>query len=218
MAGRADLKDATLLADPDFLLESMPLLPRQPHLPAARTPIRPRRIFTRSAQLRLSLDEMLQRARELQAISGKPVVLLLTTTLDHVTRPVVVREGYDWELALDPGQVERFRMTRRLIGTRERNARTDEAFDVYLLNAPGRPRHERHRARRHGQRRPPGRPGAAARLRPPSRASTTARSTCFVIPGIVLALVLRWRGDRPLLLQGRARFFSRRSASLPRTT
>jgi hypothetical protein len=133
VAGRPDLKDATIIADPDNLVESLPYyLPNRTYL------IREQRfgktvIFTQKARLRISLNDILVTACGLRSKLGKPVVILMAQRLDPSAPPQRFREAYNWDLTTTPEQVRTFLASTRLI-KRFAPAITDESFDVYLLN------------------------------------------------------------------------------------
>jgi hypothetical protein len=90
--------------------------------------------FTRSATLNLSLDDILNQARELHANTGKPVIILLHERLDPTDPPQVIPEAYDWTLTTTPDQVRRFLSSTRLIKSFGRVSDNDETYDVYVLN------------------------------------------------------------------------------------
>jgi hypothetical protein len=130
---RPDLRDAVIIADPDYLVEPLP------YYLANRTYLmREQRfgnvvIFTRKARLRLSLDDILTDASNIRHDTGKPVIVLLQQRLNASEPARVYREGYDWELITTPNQVRAFQASTRLIA-RFAPARDDESFDVYVLD------------------------------------------------------------------------------------
>lgn len=129
LAGRPDLRDAVLIADPDLLLEPLPYyLDNKTYL------MREQRYgsvvaFTKKARLNLGLDDILQAARTIHETSGKPVVILLLQELDGTAE-----RNYSesiWTLTTTPAQVRSFLNATSLLH-RFRPAQ-DEAFDAYLL-------------------------------------------------------------------------------------
>ena len=132
VSSRPELADATILADPDYLVESVPYYLDNPvYL------IRERRFgsiakFTRTAQLHLTLDDILAAARGMAAETGKPVLILLAERLDASAPARVRKEGYNWELATTPEQVLAFQGATCLLASFG-PARSDESFDVYKL-------------------------------------------------------------------------------------
>jgi hypothetical protein len=133
VAKRSDLEQAIIIADPDYLVESLPYyISNQTYL------MRERRFgnvvhFTRKARLQLSLDDVLANARSLRLQTGKPVMILLTERLDPSGPPQVYKEGFDWELTTTPAQVRAFQASTRLI-QRFAPASGDESFDAYVFD------------------------------------------------------------------------------------
>jgi hypothetical protein len=130
LSARPQYAQATLIADPDFLLE-----PLRYYLPNRTYLMREHRfgsrvIFSKTSQKSLSLDQILDNAAELRRADGKPVVILLKKELDKPSPLTIEREGYDWQLVALPDQVDRFLAHTRLLG-RFRPAQTNEAFDAY---------------------------------------------------------------------------------------
>jgi hypothetical protein len=127
-------KNAIIIADPDFLLEPLPYyLPNRTYL------MREQRfgtivIFTKKALLRLTLDDMLASARELQTNSGEPILILVRTKLNPSDPGRIVKEGYNWTLVLTPEQVRRFLGATRMLASFSPSEQ-DESFDVYLLKS-----------------------------------------------------------------------------------
>ena len=134
IASRPDLREATILADPDFLVEPLPYyLSNRTYL------MREERFgntvrFTRDARLSLSLEEVLASARAVQEATGGPVVILLHLRLDPAGPARVVKEGYNWTLSTTPAQVEEFLSQTQLIARFGPSCCNDESFDVYVLN------------------------------------------------------------------------------------
>jgi hypothetical protein len=132
---RADLQDAIVIADPDYLLEPLPYYIRN------RTYLmREERFgrvvrFTKNARLSLNLDDILATAGKLRVESGKPVLILLAQRLDPARPTQLYNEGYNWELHTTPEQVRGFLASTQLIA-RFALAKTDESFDVYLFDRP----------------------------------------------------------------------------------
>ncbi|EJC80280.1 hypothetical protein Rleg4DRAFT_1901 [Rhizobium leguminosarum bv. trifolii WSM2297] len=89
---RPDLKDAIIMADPDYLVEALP------YYVSNRTYLlREERFgaivrYTRNARLSLSLADILQTAHRLQQSEHVPVVILLSQRLDQIAAPVSLRE------------------------------------------------------------------------------------------------------------------------------
>lgn len=133
MQSRPDLKDAIIIADPDYLVEPLPYyISNRAYL------MREERFgntvrFTRNARLSLSLADILQTANHLRQSEGVPVVILLSQRLDQITAPLSVRESYVWELSLTPENISAFRSATSLLKRFGPTAGSDETFDAYLL-------------------------------------------------------------------------------------
>ena len=138
VSARPDLAGATVMADPDYLVETVPyFLGNDTYL------IRERRFgnvvrFTRTAQLHVTLDDVLATARRIAAETRRPVLILLAQRLDASAPARLHREGYNWEFATTPEQVRAFQGATRLLA-RFGPAQTDESFDVYQLDPEPRP-------------------------------------------------------------------------------
>ena len=128
------LKNAIVVADPDYLLESLPY-----YIDNATYFIREQRFgnvvtFTNKSLLRLDLDDVLKTARTLNQEHHEPVIILLTHQLDP-DQPAEYSEGYNWTFAIEPGQVHRFLDETQRLGHFS-PARSDESFDAYLFDHP----------------------------------------------------------------------------------
>ncbi|MBB4196080.1 hypothetical protein GGE45_006235 [Rhizobium aethiopicum] len=130
---RPDLKDAIIMADPDYLVEALPYyISNRTYL------LREERFgaivhYTRKARLSLSLADILQTARQLQQSEHAPVVVLLSQRLDRIAAPVSLRESYNWLLSLMPEDISAFRSETTLVKRFGPVAGSDETFDAYLL-------------------------------------------------------------------------------------
>jgi hypothetical protein len=128
-----ELKQAVIIADPDFLVEALPyyvsnptyLIREQRYGNAVR--------FTSKALLDLSLDDVLANARRLRQVTGKPVVILLCQKIDPSQPATVYPEGYDWTLSVTPQQARTFLSSTKLI-ERYAPVQTDEVYSVYVLD------------------------------------------------------------------------------------
>lgn len=130
---RPDLKDAIIMADPDYLVEALPYyisnrtyLMREERFGAI---VR----YTRNARLSLSLADVLQAAHRLQQSEHVPVVILLSQRLDRVTAPVAVHESYVWQLSLTPEDILAFQGATTLVKRLGPVVGSDETYDVYVL-------------------------------------------------------------------------------------
>ncbi|MBY3379585.1 hypothetical protein [Rhizobium laguerreae] len=133
MQSHPDLKDAVIMADPDYLVEALP------YYVSNRTYLlREERFgaivrYTRNARLSLSLADILQTARRLQQSEHVPVVILLSQRLDQITAPVSLRESYVWRLSLTPEDISAFQSATSLVKRFGPVAGSDETFDAYVL-------------------------------------------------------------------------------------
>ncbi|MBB2831429.1 UNVERIFIED_ORG: pimeloyl-ACP methyl ester carboxylesterase [Rhizobium esperanzae] len=131
---RPDLRDAIIMADPDYLVEPLPYyIPNRTYL------LREQRFgaivrYTRNARLSLSLADILQTARQLQQSEHAPIVILLSQRLDQIAGPVSLPESYNWLLSLTPEEISAFRSETTLLKRFGPVAGSDETFDAYLLN------------------------------------------------------------------------------------
>jgi hypothetical protein len=126
-----ELQGAVLIAEPDYMLESLPYYVDNPTYLLREAKFGKVVTFTRRAQLDLSLDEILVQARRLHAETGRPVLLLLEHPLKPDAGEVVIRESYGWTFRYDAGQVRRFRADMQPIASL-RGALT-ENYDLYRL-------------------------------------------------------------------------------------
>jgi hypothetical protein len=132
---RPALRDAIVMADPDFLIEPLPYYIDNPTYLPREHRFGKFAVFTTKAMLRLDLAELLSDARALHAGSGQPVIILLHERLDPSAPAEIIPEGYDWQLVTTPEQVRSFLAATRLL-ERFGPALTDESFDAYLLDGP----------------------------------------------------------------------------------
>lgn len=131
------LDGATILADPDFLVETVPYYHDNPtYLPReARFGNVVR--FTRQAQRRLALADLLAAARGIAAETRRPVLILLAEPLDPAAPPRVRKQSYAWEFVTTPEQAREFLAATRLLAQLgPAKKRTEGDYDVYLLEPP----------------------------------------------------------------------------------
>ena len=127
------LKQATILADPDYLVEAMPY-----YVGNSAYLIREQRFgnvvrFTKDARLEITLDDILNEAIKLRSSTGEPVLILLSQKLAQVDSVITRREGYNWKLHMTPEQARSFTGRARLLAEAATTA-GDESYDVYLLD------------------------------------------------------------------------------------
>lgn len=129
--GRQDLKDAVIIADPDYLLEALPYYISNPTYLMREQRYGNVVPFTKNAILRLDLDDILNVARKLHQERGEPVLILMAQSLEPGQPAMEYSEGYNWKLVVAPDQVRRFlESTQRLVRFGPAQL---ETFDVYLL-------------------------------------------------------------------------------------
>lgn len=135
---RERLTDAVIIANPDYFLE-----PLSYYLPNPTYLMREHRfgrvvMFKRDVRAELDLDDYLRDGHELQAATGRPVVILLQKRLDPNTRAFRILDVHYWHFNGTPEQVHRFlASTRRL--ARFQQSISFESYDVYLLNPAAKP-------------------------------------------------------------------------------
>jgi hypothetical protein len=135
VSANPSLKDAIIVADADPVLESLSY-----YMPNPTYFLREHRFgnivrFTNSATVQLSLDDVLNGARQLHASTGKPVIILMVTRLDPADPARTYNPMYDWEFTTTPEQIRRFLESTHLIkrfGPVSDN--NGESYDVYLLD------------------------------------------------------------------------------------
>lgn len=133
IASRADLANAVILSEPEWLVEALPYYVRNPLYLARDHKFGSVVIFSRKGRMDSDLGETLRLARELRETSGAPVIILLAYRLDEITPDKIYDEGKDWRtFRASAAQIADFRAATTMI-RRFDPAKTDESFDVYLL-------------------------------------------------------------------------------------
>jgi len=132
VAARPDLRDATIIADPDYLVEPLPYYLDNPLYLQREHRFGSYVIFSRQAQRSLSLGQMLDNAHRLAATRQRPVILLLAAPLDPEAPPRGIAESYNWTFQTDAAQIARLHRETGLLG-HFGPAETDETFDAFLL-------------------------------------------------------------------------------------
>jgi hypothetical protein len=132
LAGRPDLKQAVIIADPDYLVETLPYYVSNPTYL-----IREQRYgnivrFTRKARLDLSLDDILATARYLRQETGGPVLILLSHKVDLSLPAQIYGEGFNWRFIVTPEQAQAFQSSTRLLG-HFAPVQVDEVYDAYVM-------------------------------------------------------------------------------------
>ncbi|WP_050630289.1 hypothetical protein [Bradyrhizobium viridifuturi] len=133
IASRADLANAAILSEPEWLVEALPYYVKNPLYLARDHKFGSVVIFTRKGRMDSNLGETLRLARELRETSGAPVLILLAYRLDEITPDRIYDEGKNWRtFRASAAEISDFRAATTLIH-RFDPAKTDESFDVYLL-------------------------------------------------------------------------------------
>jgi len=131
LAGHPDLKQAVIIADPDFLLETLPYYVSNPTYLMREQRYGNVVHFTRKAQLELSLGDVLTNGRRLQQATGRPVVILLSHEIDPSLPAQVYKEGINWTFTIMPEQARAFQLSTRLLKHRA----PAETFEEYYAHA-----------------------------------------------------------------------------------
>ncbi|HXJ40511.1 MAG TPA: hypothetical protein VNH18_14615 [Bryobacteraceae bacterium] len=134
LAAHPELKQAVVVADPDFLVETLPYYVSNPTYLMREQRYGNVVHFTRTAKLELSLGDVLTNARRLSRETSKPIVILLLMDLDSSLPAYVFREGYNWKLTVTPEQVREFQASTRLIQHHSAPPDSDEKYSVYVLD------------------------------------------------------------------------------------
>jgi hypothetical protein len=137
LAGHPDLKQAVVIADPDFLLETLPYYVSNPTYLMREQRYGNVVHFTRKAQLELSLGDVLANARRLRQETGRSVVFLLSKEIDPSLPAQVYREGYNWRFIVTPEQARAFQLSARLLNHHfagAENADNDEGYYAYVMD------------------------------------------------------------------------------------
>ena len=128
------LHDATVIGDPDYLVEAIPYYLTNPTYLMREHRYGDIVIFTRRATLTLSLSDILANAQDIHRSTGKPVIILLNDRLDTVTAPQRLKEGYDWTLTTSPEEIRTFKQQTRLLSHFGPASELDETFDAYVID------------------------------------------------------------------------------------
>jgi hypothetical protein len=135
LLSRPDLRNAIVLGDPDFHLETLVYYAANPTYFVREARYGRVVHFTRKARLNISLEDVLNAARSQARRHSRPVVILLENPVETVTAPVVWKKGYVWTLSVTPQQKRAFlSATVRLQSFA--GASTDENYTAYLLRTP----------------------------------------------------------------------------------
>jgi hypothetical protein len=133
LAGYPDLQQAVIIADPDFLLETLPYYVSNPTYLVREQRYGIAVHFTRKAQLDLSLGDVLSNGQRLRQETGRPVVILLEHAVDPSLAAQTYKEGYDWTFTVTPEQARDFQMSTHLLKYRP-PSETSEEYYVYAMD------------------------------------------------------------------------------------
>ncbi|MGD0581198.1 MAG: hypothetical protein ABSC08_20060, partial [Bryobacteraceae bacterium] len=135
LARRPDLKQAVVIADPDYLVETLPYYVSNPTYLMREQRYGNICRFTRKARLELSLGDVLADARRLRQETGRPVVILLASKIDTSLPAQVYQEGFNinWKFTITPEQVRAFQSSTRLLG-HFAPVQSDEYYDAYVMD------------------------------------------------------------------------------------
>ncbi|SFO29251.1 hypothetical protein [Sphingomonas sp. OK281] len=131
LAGQG-LARAVVIADPDFLIESLPYYASNPTWSVRGDRFTPLVPMKRVETAAMSPGRLLATARRIAATTDRPVVILLATSLDGVDARRVIDRGTFGPLVLDPADIAKFRAATTKLAVL-RTASGDEVYDVYRL-------------------------------------------------------------------------------------
>lgn len=133
LGGDPDLRQAVIIADPDYLLETLPYYVSNPTYLVREQRYGNIVHFTRAARLELSLGDILASGRRLRQETGRSVVILLSHEIDRSLPAQVYHEGYNWKFITTPEQVRSFQMSTRFLKHHLAPEETDEGYYAYVM-------------------------------------------------------------------------------------
>jgi hypothetical protein len=133
IAAHRELHAATIIADPDYLVEPLHYYLTNPTYLVREQRFGDAVTFTRKSRVDISLGDVTQTARNLNRSTHQPVVILLMQRLAGAAAPHVYKESYYWTFATTPEQERMFRSSTTRIA-RFGPAQSDESFDVYVFD------------------------------------------------------------------------------------
>jgi hypothetical protein len=134
LAVNPELKHAVIIADPDYLLETMPYYVSNPTYLMREQRYGNVVHFTSKAQLELTLGDVLANARRLRQETGKPVVILLSDEIDPSNPAQIYKEGYSWKFMITPEQARVFQLSTHLLKHHSAPVETNEGYYAYVLD------------------------------------------------------------------------------------
>ena len=129
------LDDATVMADPDVMVEALPYYTDNPIWMVREHKFGRVARFTRHAQIDLTTGDLLRTAQGLRRMRGKPVLIVIQRHMNPDAPAFTERAGYVGSYSSTPEQVRAFLDATKRIAVL-RPARTDEDYAVYLLKDP----------------------------------------------------------------------------------
>ena len=139
LRSRPDLRDAVLMSEPNFLIEALPAYASNMIYMFRDRRFEPFTSFNRGASPDVDLQNILDRAQELQSETGVPVLVAIQKPLDPAQPEQRWHEGFGWYFVVRPEQVRHFlACTTRVAEFPVSSAvkynpdRVDESFDLYM--------------------------------------------------------------------------------------
>lgn len=132
LLARPELRSAIVMGDPDTMLEAVPYYSNHPIYLARENHFGVTPTFSHAAQSTMSVGKLLSTAQRLQALTRRPIVIVLEERLGPGMAAGERDRGYYGPLRIEPAEVRKFLAATRRI-ERFAPAATDESYDVYVL-------------------------------------------------------------------------------------
>jgi len=132
LLARPDLRDAIVIGDPDYNLESL-----RYYVPNPTYFLREHRfggytIFSRHAKRMIRLSGVLETARRLHAATGRPIVIAMSEPLFRAGTPAWHPRGFYGDMLQSAEELHRFLSETRGLARFPLLADGDESYDVFL--------------------------------------------------------------------------------------
>jgi hypothetical protein len=137
LAGHPEFGQATIIADPDYLLETLPYYVSNPTYLMREHRYGNVVHFTSKAQLTLSLGDVLANARWLREETGRPVLILLSSQTSDSLPTRIYSEGYNWKFSITREQALAFHSSTRFLGglrAPSGNDVNDEGYSIFVMD------------------------------------------------------------------------------------
>ncbi len=135
LQARPDLREAIVIADPDWQIEAFPLYAANPiYLPRSRAFAKVSPLSNRGLTA-ISLGDLLTDAQALCRAERRPVALAMLQDLRAAALPAVFAEGYAWSLSVSVAEYAALTGSTEFLG-RFAPSRSGEEFSVYVLRPP----------------------------------------------------------------------------------